>query len=588
MEIDYNELMSWIQDEETSGDQELSYALNDRIFAFLMARRSKLGKEADAFSNGNFFKTKQALLNAVNKSYTAETLENLVKHGARGLGVIGSINISIANYVVPPYFNGLDYTDYDGAELHLANAQRMFACQEGFIYIAVHVDDSENWVYVPLNVIKWNPDNIMGQILKLGGCLGVALDHLDSSIRRKHDHTTGLMVNNYPYQPSAIAGFIKAMYLPVNTKTNRNPSDFCTTPMTCDIPVWTATGKVGRQPDVGRKSYRIAVAIAWAIYKSTLLAEVVEEVKALRTKQFKDDRVEALELIAKTFRKASAKLRTDAVAAALTWYDGTALGNSKIIYELSALAENFTNELREITVYQRRLDYFGNEGLNYHIPYLFAECTHATRMFNWLCGEDNDSTEEFSRQSTNMRRIVQSAADGLYYVRGILENFEEVRDVYHKILPPTYTTADFLYCLHKDYKHLCSIDNDLVNNTDKGPVMKRVKDLLKSVGVIEEPWFSVTAHSIGLPKEAFTLKDCLPYITTKRYANIKDVPRFIFSPRGARLASTTINIEKQGERPPLSMVHPGMYTDGLKRCDSKLRIREQINKDLLGEDNDGS
>ena len=167
-------------------------------------------------------------------------------------------------------------------------------------------------------------------------------------------------------------------------------------------------------------------------------------------------------------------------------------------------------------------------------------------------------------------------------MRGILENFEEVRDIYHMILPPTYTTADFLYCLHKDYKHLCCIDNDLVNNTDKGPVMKRVKDLLKSVGVIEEPWFSVTSHTIGLPKEVFTLKDCLPHINTKRYNSIKDVPRFIFSPRGARLSSVTINIEKQGERTQLSMIHPGMYMDGLKRCDSKLRIREQINKDLRG------
>ena len=583
MEIEYDQLMSWIQEKETSRDQELSFTLKDHIFDFLVDRRSGLGREAEAYNNGNFFRTKQSLLNAANISYTAETLENLVKHGARGLGVIGSIDISIANYVVPPYFNGLDYMDYDGAELHLANAQRMFACQEGFIYLAVHVDDSDNWVYVPLNVIKWNSDNIMGQILKLGGCLGVALDHLDSSIRRKHDHTTGLVVNNYPYQPLAIAGFIKSMYLEVNTRTNRNPSDFCTTPMTCDIPVWTATGRMGRQPsDVGRKSYSIAVAIAWAMYKSTVLAEAVEAVKTLRTKQFKDDRIEVLELVAKTFLKAAAKLRTDAVAAALTWYDGTALGNSKIIYELSALAENYTNELREITVYQRRLDYFGNEGLNYHIPYLFAECTHATRMFNWLCGEDNDSTEEFSRQSTDIRRITQSVADGMYYVRGILENFEEVRDIYHKILPPTYTTADFLYCLHKDYKHLGCIDNDLVNNFDKGPVMKRVKDLLKSVGVVEEPWFSVTAHSIGLPKEAFTLKDCLPHINTKRYDSIKDVPRFIFSPRGARLASVTINIEKQGERPQLSMINPGMYMDGLKRCDSKLRIREQINKDLRG------
>lgn len=583
MKIEYDELMSWIQDEETNEDLELSYALKDRILQFLIDRRSELGKEAEALTNGSFFRSKQAFLNVVNTSYTAETLENLVKHGARGLGVIGSIDISIANYVVPPYFNGLDYMDYDSAELHLAHVQRMFACQEGFIYIAVHVDDSDNWVYVPLNVIRWNSDNIMGQILKLGGCLGVTLDHLDSSIRRKHDHTTGLVINNYPYQPSAISGFIKAMYLAVNTRTNRNPSDFCTTPMTCDIPVWTAVGRIGRQPpDVGRKNYSIAIAIAWSLYKSTLLAEAVEEVKAMRTKQFKDDRIEALELLSKTFRKASAKLRTNAVAAALTWYDGTALGNSKIIYELSALAENFTNELREITVYQRRLDYFGNEGLSYHIPYLFAECTNATRMFNWLCDEDTEGAEEFSRQPNDIRRIVQSVTDGIYYVRGILENFEEVRDVYHKILPPTYTTADFLYCLHKDYKHLCSIDNDLVNNTDKGPVMKRVKDLLKSVGVIEEPWFSVTSHSIGLPKEAFTLKDCLPHINTKRYDIIKDVPRFIFSPRGARLTSVTINIEKQGERPPLSMIHPGMYTDGLKRCDSKLRIREQINKDLRG------
>lgn len=561
--------------------------LHMRINEQLINSKSELGEELYELSNaGNYIHTKNQLAKAFKSTFKEGTLERFLDHGPKAFGSIGTIDLSYSRHSIPPYFNGLDYREYDGMNLYLANVPRMFACQDGFIYIGVHAANkisevTDDWIYVPLNVIRWDEGNVYAIALKYCGCMGINPNVINMHPEHFAMRGYGMTLYSPELYVKNIMFAIDTMFFDTDLARGNDPDTYSVDHFYMKYPIWSLPHVVGPNTKDSTHSYKLPEAVMHAFYNMNKLKYFVKKISNLNGLNLDEDRIELLLTVTEEIDKELNNLRNGIVDIILKWFDGTTLGIAKILYECAGLvAKKKTSFFSIFHNFPSILLQLENQR-SYAIIDLFGSArTNSIGMYKWLLG-NNAPYITFDNLTNRTKGLIADLSDGIYGVSKITEFLLDLYDLYDHALPPIYSTSDFLFWLHKAFKNIFVIDHRLC--CISGDLNAKVHFAMAIRGIPENvrPFIDTAKGITQLPREAFTHKPSLPYINTKRYSNVKAIPRYSYQP-DANLK--IINLEASGENRgrELTLADLGMYTNGLKKCNGKLNIREALKRDLKG------
>ena len=562
--------------------------LHKRIAEQLINSKSELGEELYALSDtGNYLNAKNQLAKAFNITFKEGTLERFLDQGPKAFGSIGTLDLSYSKHNIPSYFNGLNYKEYDGMKLYLANVPRMFACQDGFIYIGVHAANYESevtdaWVYVPLNVIRWDEDNVYAIALKYCGCMGINPNVINMDPAHFAMRGYGMTLYSPELYVKNIMFAIDTMFFDTDLVTGNDPDIYSVDHFYMKYPIWSLPHIViVPNTKESTRSYKLPEAVMQSFYRMNRLKYFIDKISNLNGLNLDEDRIELLLTVTKEIDKELHNLRNGIVDIVLKWFDGTTLGIAKILYECAGLvARKQTSFFSIFHNFPSTLLRLENQR-SYAIIDLFVSArTNSIGMYKWLLG-NNTQYITFDNLNNRTKALIADLSDGIYGVSKITEYLSDLYDLYDHALPPIYSTSDFLFWLHKAYKNIFVIDHKL--RRISGDVNSKVHFAMAIRGIPEfvRPFIDTVRGITQLPREAFTYKPSLPYVNTKRYSNVKSIPRYSYQP-DANLK--IINLEASGEQRgrELTLAELGMYTNGLVKCKGKLNIREALKRDLKG------
>ena len=584
--IDFNKLKDKIL-EQTQDNSTIPNSTMIQIRSYLIQNRSIDGIDLDNSKNDNFTLKKKEFVTVHADSTTEEHLISFLHNGPSGLGIIGHINLDICKHNIPPHRHSPDYRDHDGAPIYMANVERMFSMQNGFIYIGVHTDrmladNANEWLYVPLNFIEWDDTNLYGLLFKYCGAMGLRVDVLDEAIRYANVSGWSFTTYNTHYSPQTVSLQIKSLFPETDCVVHLDPDDSNPVDIKTGLPIWSLP--TNQRDAASIRHYKAPKAVAWIVYKVEMLQYLINKLKRLDHKPIYKDRIEILENVCMMYKKEVANMRADVLDALLRWSDGTSIGLSKAVYEISGRLEKLKRNCQD---YGSRISRITNpDSRTFHVYQMFSTCYGSSSFYNWLT-HTPDEADTLRDQPERVRRVVSDVATAVYSVKGLSDDISELRDLSYKMLPSTYSTLDFLYWLHKTCHRAFCIYNGFIHLHPDSERLTHAKNLLKAHGVTAEPWYYSSYGILSMPMEAFH-KVCLPNIYTKRYTNIQTPDRCVYSPRGYRLKSALLASRLAPNPSAIPLVSPGMFIDGLQKCGIHIDIREKMNNAITKGGNDGS